>query len=161
MAYCTVCGTKLQLKFLEHEGEIPYCLNCQAFRFPQYNVAISAIVRNPTADKILLLQQYGGQRNILLAGYVNRGEAAEQAVAREVHEEVQLNVQHVSFNRSEFFEKSNTLMLNFSCQATSEHFIRNQDEVDQVNWFSFAEARQQIAAGSLAEKFLDAYLDRL
>jgi NTP pyrophosphohydrolases containing a Zn-finger, probably nucleic-acid-binding len=161
MSYCPACGTKLQLKFLEHEGEIPYCSHCQAFRFPQYNVAISAIVRNPAADKILLLQQYGGQRNILLAGYVNRGEAAEQAVAREVQEEVQLDVQQIKFNRSEFFEKSNTLMLNFSCQATSEQFVRNQDEVDQVNWFSFATARQQIAAGSLAEKFLDAYLDQL
>ena len=77
-------------------------------------------VLSPKKDKVLLIQQYGKKRNILVAGYVNRGEQAEHAVAREVREEIGLTVHDVTFQRSSFFEPSNTLMLNFSCVADSE-----------------------------------------
>ncbi len=71
--YCKVCGNKLNKKFLKNEGRIPFCEKCNEFRFPGFNTAISAIVYNPSGDKIILIQQYGRKSNILVAGYVMQG----------------------------------------------------------------------------------------
>lgn len=79
---------------------MPYCPKCQQYRFPMYNVAVSMIVVDEETGKILLIQQYGKPSYILVAGYVNRGEAEEHAVVREVREETGLEVEHLRFNRT-------------------------------------------------------------
>lgn len=158
MAYCTICGTQLVEKYLEKEGMIPYCESCGEYRFPTFNVAISAIVYSPDGDKILLIKQYGRDRNILVAGYVNKGECAEHTVLREVQEEMGLHVTECCFNMSEYFEKSNTLMLNFACMVDSEDLSGMTDEVDYAAWYTPQEAREAILHDSLAEKFLLAWL---
>lgn len=139
---------------------IPYCENCEQYRFPIFNTAVSMEVFNPTQDKVILIQQYGRVRNILVAGYINRGESAEQAVIREVREELGLEVGQLRFNKSKFFAGSNTLMLNFSCVATSEDLSRKTDEVDYARWYTFAEARESVYHHSLAEEFLLHCLDK-
>ena len=160
MKYCYECGTKLMDKYLEGEGMIPYCEKCGQYRFPIFNTAVSMEVLNPSQDKVILIQQYGRTRNILVAGYVNRGESAEEAVVREVREELGLEVGHIRFNKSKFYAGSNTLMINFSCVASSEDLSRRKtDEVDYVRWYSLDEARENVYHGSLAEEFLLHYLD--
>ena len=158
-SHCPACGAKLVEKALEGEGLVPYCPECEAFRFPQYNVAVSMIVRDPETGKILLIQQYGRPSYILVAGYVNRGEACEHAAAREISEETGMRVERLQFNRTQFFEPSNTLMVNFTAYVRDAAELRTNAEIDRCKWFAPAEARRNIRPGSLAEKFLDAYLD--
>ena len=98
--HCFECGTALIEKELEEEGIVPYCPKCQQYRFPMYNVAVSMIVVDEETVKSLLIQQYGKPSYILVAGYVNRGEAEEHAVVREVREETGLEVEHLRFNRT-------------------------------------------------------------
>ena len=78
MDFCAECGTKLMRKELENEGMVPYCQHCQVYRFPQYNVAVSAIIYDELEKRILLIQQYGNANNILVAGYVSRGESMKR-----------------------------------------------------------------------------------
>lgn len=158
MKHCYECGTKLEDKFLEGEGLIPFCANCESYRFPIFSTATSMIVLNPNQTKILLIQQYGKVRNILVAGYVNKGESAEETVAREVREEVGLEVGQITFNKSKYYGPSNTLMLNFSCVAKSEDLSGITKEVDKAQWFSFEEAKENILPNSLAEEFLLSFL---
>ncbi len=158
MEYCMFCGTKLKEKELEGEGMIPYCESCKEFRFPVFNTAVSMIVTNKEKDKILLIKQYGRDRYILVAGYVNKGEDAEDAVAREIREEAGLKVAGYHFNRSHYFKPSNTLMLNFTAVVEDMTLSPNK-EIDSYAWFSPEEAREHIAKGSLAEAFLLGYLD--
>ena len=108
--YCQICGTKLIDKELEGEGIIPFCPACNEFRFPMYNVAVSMIVINKKNEKILLIKQYGRDFFILVAGYVNRGEQLEHAALREIKEETGMTAAKIRFNRTKFFEPSNTLM---------------------------------------------------
>ena len=81
MRYCMHCGHKLDEKYLMGEGMVPYCPNCEEFRFPVYNTAVSMIVMNKELDRVLLIKQYGRDSYILVAGYVNKGEDAEDAVS--------------------------------------------------------------------------------
>ena len=158
MLHCMQCGEKLQMRYLPSEGrEIPYCESCGDFRFPVFNTAVSMIVTCTSTGRILLIRQYGRQDYILVAGYVNRGEDAENAVSREVMEEVGLKVTGTHFNHSHFFTPSNTLMLNFTAEVDSED-VHTDDEVDSSAWFTPEEARQQIRKGSLAQAFLEGAL---
>ncbi len=161
MSYCSKCGEELIEKELENEGMIPFCRQCGEYRFPMFNTAISAIVYHPEGDRIILIQQYGRKNNILVAGYVNRGESAEHTLIREVKEELGLDVIRYTFNASEFFEKSNTLMVNFACRVSSGDLSGvNTREVDFAGWYTPAEARDKILDHSLAEKFLLSWLDK-
>lgn len=157
MKHCMQCGDKLVFKECKDEGMVPYCPTCKDFRFPIFNVAVSMIVTNEEKDQILLIKQYGKDSYILVAGYVNKGEDAEDAVCREVKEEMGLDVQSVSFNHSHYFEKSNTLMLNFTAVVKGE--TNPNWEIDSYSWFSLEDARKSIREKSLAEAFLLGYLD--
>lgn len=157
--FCPACGARLVEQPLEGEGLVPYCQACGAHRFPKFNVAVSMIVRDAESGRILLIQQYGRPSYILVAGYVNRGEAAEQAVVREIREETGLTATRLAFNRTRFFEPSNTLMVNFTAWVSDAAAIRPNGEVDRYAWFTPEEARRSIRPDSLASAFLNAYLD--
>lgn len=159
MTYCPECGHPLEKKFLEHEGDIPYCSQCESFRFPVFNTAISAILFNETHDKILLIKQYNIPQHILLAGYVSQGENAEATVAREINEELGLTVKSLTFNATKYYERSNSLMINFAVTVTGD--VNPNYEIDDWDWFSIAEAKRAIKDGSLAEQFLLEFLAKI
>jgi NAD+ diphosphatase len=123
-----------------------------------FNVAVSMIVVDDSNKKILLIRQYNKPDFVLVAGYVNRGENAEHAVERELMEETGLKVRQISFQRSQYFEPSNTLMLNYSCIIDENSRMVLNAEVDDAQWFSFEEAKKNIKQGSLAQTFLLEYL---
>lgn len=157
MKHCMECGSRLELKPHQEEGLIPYCEACQAYRFPVFNTAVSMVVLDESAEKALLIQQYGRDGFILVAGYINKGESAEQTVVRELKEETGLDVIDVQFNSSEYFEKSNTLMLNFSCRVSNCESMQTNHEIDHAQWFSIEQARENIRPGSLAQRFLEGW----
>ena len=105
MKYCSEC---------EIDGLVPYCPTCKQFRFPMFNSAISTIIFNPTKDKILLIKQYGKDFNVLVAGYIIKGENAKETLIREIKEEVNLNVIDYTYNDNEYYQPSNTLMHNYA-----------------------------------------------
>ncbi|MCQ8265850.1 NUDIX domain-containing protein [Streptococcus suis] len=160
MDFCAECGTKLMRKELENEGMVPYCQHCQVYRFPQYNVAVSAIIYDELEKRILLIQQYGNANNILVAGYVGRGESLEEALVREIKEETNLDVVEFQFNASHFYEKNNVLMVNFACRIKDATALSSNHEIDQANWFFPTQAKEVIYPNSLAQEFLNAWLDK-
>lgn len=157
--FCRECGTKLVPKELKNEGVVPYCPKCEAFRFPLYNVAVSMIVVNEEKDEILLIKQYGRDTYILVAGYVTLGEGLEDAVVREVREETGMTVSRIKFNRTQYFEKSDALMCNFTAFVKDASEFAPNYEIDSCAWFTREEARANIRPNSLAEYFLVSYLD--
>ena len=159
MAYCSECGTELIEKEHGTEGTVPFCPVCGRFRYHGFNTAVSMVVLDPAKERVLLIKQYGRPNYILVAGYVNKGEDAEDAVAREIREEIGAEVSEISFNHSRYFPTSNTLMLNFTA-VLRDGDIHSNEEVDEWKWFSFEEARKNIRPGSLAEAFLNGYFDK-
>ena len=157
MNYCMQCGTKLVIRHHETEGEVPYCESCGEFRYPVFNTAVSMIVMDEARERIILIQQYGKPSYVLVAGYVDKGEDAETAAAREVKEELGMTVSSIRFNRSHYYARSNTLMLNFTVTVKESEAHPNW-EVDSWRWFTIAESRQNIRTHSLAEIFLNGFL---
>ncbi len=159
MSYCPVCGTQLTDRELEHEGIVPFCPRCGEYRFPMFNIAVSMIVVNESNRKTLLIKQYGKDFYRLVAGYVNRAETLEHAAVRELKEETGMTAVRISFNRTRFFEPSNTLMCNFTVFVKDDSDLSPNYEIDSCAWFSFDDARKNINPEILAGRFLNAYLD--
>jgi NAD+ diphosphatase len=72
-----------------------------------------------------------------------------------------MRVSEIRFNRTKFFEPSNTLMCNFTAFAEDDSELNPNREIDSYEWFSFAEAKENIKPGSLAAEFLNAYLQEV
>jgi NAD+ diphosphatase len=159
MRFCMACGAPLRMR--EHPGEghpVPWCEACQSYRYPMYNCAVSMVVMDEARDKILLIRQYGRPHWVLVAGYVNQGEDAEDAAARELREELDMTVTGLRFNHSHYFAPSNTLMLNYTV-TVAEDAPRPNGEVDDWAWFPVEEAKARIKPGSLAQAFLRGSFD--
>ncbi len=164
MDYCHKCGNKLVLKECFNcgvsDGMVPYCNKCNEFRFPFFNAAVSCEIYNKDYSKILLVQQYGKSSNILVAGYVTKGETLEQTLCREIKEEVGLDVSAYKYNESQYFERSNTLISNFIVTVEDENLNCNA-EIDSAKWFSIDEAKEAILKNGLAEHFFLLSLEKL
>lgn len=164
MSYCCECGSKLELKECFNcgvsEGLVPYCSKCDAFRFPTFNTAVSMVIFNNSFTKILLIKQYHRNANILVAGYVSKGENLSETLKRELQEEVHLAPSDFEFNDSKYYEKSNTLICNFIVKAEDEHFELNS-EVDSACWFDIETAQKEVLQNGLASFFLNLAVEKL
>lgn len=164
MNFCSKCGNKLMLKECFNcgisEGFIPFCPNCNEFRFPTFNSAVSMVIYNKDYSKTLLIKQYGKDQNILVAGYVNKSENLETTLKREIKEEVGLTVLSYQYNESKYYEKSNTLICNFIVQTESED-LHLTKEVDSAHWFNIKEAKEAVLKNSFAEYFLNQSINKI
>lgn len=160
MEYCLKCGTKLIKKELEHEGLIPYCDKCHEYRFEPFSTAVSMIIVDSNFQETLLIKQYNNDRYILVAGYITKGEAAEEALKRELMEEVGLKVKRLIFQKTKYHARTNTLMINYIVVVEDTNVIPNY-EIDSYKWFSIQDGLDNIAKCSLAKEFYQLFYDRL
>ncbi|MBO5496529.1 MAG: NUDIX domain-containing protein [Oscillospiraceae bacterium] len=151
--YCPVCGARLVRR--EHPTEPPtaYCERCGDWRFPLFSAAVTAAVWNREHTALLLIWQYGERDPVFPAGYVNKGETAEEAVRRELREELGVELENLRPVCTRYYAPSETLMLHFSAE-TPEKEARPNEEVDAWRWLTAAEA-DRLITGGLARELLD------
>ena len=151
--FCQDCGNKLTLKFCENEGLVPYCDECGEFKFPPFKTAVSMAVVNKSQDRILIAKHTNGD-NLLLAGYVKKGEAAEKTIIREIREETGLNAVKHRYIGSRYHEPRNVLLLGFVVVVSDGVLKLNADEITEAKWCDFDEALRLVCHDSTAEYFL-------
>lgn len=151
--FCPVCGAGLSRREHPTDGLVPWCPDCGDYRFPLYSVAVSVIVWNTARTQLLLIRQYGRPWEVLVAGYIDKGERAEHAVRRELMEELGMDCSEPRFLSSHYYAPSETLMLNFEV-TTEQSEAHPNFEVDSWRWLTPAEARCSVRPGGLAERLL-------
>ena len=152
--YCPVCGEKLRLRQHPADGAVAWCEACGDWRYPLFNTAVSVTILNPERTKLLLIRQYGEPGYVFVAGYVDKGETAEDAVRREIREELGMTAEALRFHKSRWYAPSETLMLHYSCTAV-EREARPNEEVDAWAWLPFEDAAAALAPGLAAELYED------
>ena len=151
--YCPVCGAKLHPKELPHEAAALYCDCCGEYRFPLFSAAVAVTVLDAAGENMVMIRQYGEPDPVLVAGYIDKGETAEEAVIREVNEELGMTAQGLAFLRSRYYAPSETLMLLYAVTVSETAAVPNW-EVDGWEWVPVENALAQVKPGGLAEAFL-------
>ena len=159
--YCRNCGNKLSLRVCDGEGLVPYCANCGAFVFPQFNVAVSMVVTNRAQDKVLLARHVEDDDFILFAGYVKKGENVEKALPREIKEELGLDIVKTKYLTSRYHADRNVLMLGFIVIVEENRPIKTGGEIEDAKWCTPEEAAELVRKDSIAEQILTVGLREL
>ena len=119
--------------------------------FPRVDPAMIVLVTD-RADRCLLARNamWPARRVSILAGFVEAGESAEQAVAREVREETGVVVGAVSYLGSQPWPMPQSLMLGFRAEADGHQEIRvDAEEIAEAHWYSRADLASAITEGRL------------
>ncbi|HZL00048.1 MAG TPA: NAD(+) diphosphatase [Caulobacteraceae bacterium] len=140
--HCAACGEIAQIA---DGGWKRVCPVCQAQHFPRTDpVVIMLAVR----DEICLLgRQAAWPRGMYsaLAGFLEPGESIEEACARELFEEAALRVREVRYHSTQPWPYPSTLMIGLIAEVEEGEAVADQIEIDEVRWFTRAEAGALIA----------------
>ena len=146
--HCPRCGAVTEPV---QSGSARRCVADGSEHFPRLDPAVIMLVTDRD-DRCLLARnaQWPERRVSILAGFVEPGESAEQAVAREVHEETGITVAAVRYVASQPWPMPHSLMLGFRARATGSLEITvDSEEIAEARWFSRDELREAIASGEI------------
>jgi NAD+ diphosphatase len=117
--------------------------------FPRIDPAVICLVHDGKDRAVLARQAVWPERMFsLLAGFVEAGESFEVCVAREIREEVGLNVRDVRYLGSQPWPFPRSLMVGFHALGDpDQEFSFNDGEIAEAAWFTRAEVRAALDAG--------------
>ncbi|MFN2517996.1 MAG: NAD(+) diphosphatase [Jatrophihabitantaceae bacterium] len=138
---CPLCG----IPTVEtNSGWIRTCPGDGSEHYPRTDPAVIMLIHDG-ADLALLGRgvQWVAGRFSTLAGFVEPGESLEAAVAREVFEEVGIQICDIRYVASQPWPFPSSLMLGFSARLDGDPRIAlDPVEMAEADWFTRAEVRQ-------------------
>ena len=139
--FCANCGAPTEVR---EAGHVRHCPNCGAEHHPRTDPVVIMLVTR--GDEVLLGRQasWPPQRYSALAGFVEPGESLEEAVAREVREEAEIEIGMPRYVSSQPWPFPMSLMLGFVAPWVSGDPSIGDEELEDVRWFE----REQLAAAA-------------
>ncbi len=148
--HCSRCGAPTEPT---HAGWLRRCTVEGSEHYPRTDVAVIMSVVDEQ-DRLLMAQGagWGPGRYSVLAGFLEPGESLAQAVAREVEEEVGLQVTDVTYLGDQPWPFPTSLMVGFTARvagAAPATFHLQESEIADARWFTRDELRAAVADGSV------------
>jgi NAD+ diphosphatase len=131
--FCGACAEPTELSDTDRSRSCPKC------KIPTYpRLAPAMIVAVEKGNQILLARSPHFPPGIMsvIAGFVEPGESAEEAVMREVHEETSIVVKDVAYFASQAWPFPNSLMLGFRAIYDSGDIAIDGEEIVEADWFA-------------------------
>ncbi|MDP5040999.1 MAG: NAD(+) diphosphatase [Paraglaciecola sp.] len=131
--YCGQCGTTMQ----QVEWEMAmHCSRCNHRCYPRISPCIIVAIRHK--NKLLLAQgkpHQSRQMYSTLAGFVESGETLEEAVHREVMEEVGVKLSNLRYFNSQPWPFPHSLMVGFLADYLEGDIVVDGHEIIDAQWF--------------------------
>ncbi len=132
--FCGVCGAACEPR---SAGYAQSCTGCGAQHFPRTDPAVIMLVHREGRVLLGNSQRFpSATMYSTLAGFVEPGESLEEAVAREVFEEVGVRVGPVRYHSSQPWPFPASIMLGFYAEALDEQLTLQPDEIRDARWFT-------------------------
>jgi NAD+ diphosphatase len=143
---CPGCGRST---VVINGGFARHCSACGRDNFPRTDPAV--IVAVVDAEDRLLLggQPTWGNRVSVLAGFVETGESLEQAIHREIGEEVDVSLSELRYFGSQPWPFPRSLMVAFFGRATGTDIRVDTDEIAHAEWYTRDQLTAKLDSGAL------------
>lgn len=154
--YCGRCGARTVTLEAERAKQCP---KCQLLNYPRLSPAIIVAVRR---DRKLLLARgpnWPPGRYSVLAGFVEPGESLEQAVQREILEEVGVSVKNIRYFGSQPWPFPNSLMLGFTADYETGDIRPDPAEIEDAGWYTTDNLPKLPPKMSISRHLIDAFVD--
>ena len=154
--FCGRCGTPNQL---DEKDMMLKCPSCGQNHYPRIAPAIIVAISND--DKLLMAKHsyHDNIRYALIAGFVEPGEAIEEAVHREVLEEVGIKNKNLKYMKSQSWPFPNSLMLGFTAEYESGDIKVDGDEILKAKWFKKDEIIRYGSDISISDWLIQNFID--
>ena len=143
---CPQCGgptTVINGGFARH------CAVCNRDHFPRTDPAVIVAVVDDQDRLLLGGQPTWGNRVSVLAGFVEAGESLEQAIHREIGEEVDIDLGEVTYFGSQPWPFPRSLMVGFFARARSTRICVDITEIAHAEWYTRDALQEKLTAGEL------------
>ena len=150
--FCGRCGTQTFSRTNERAKECP---NCGLISYPRISPAIIVLVQR--GERLLLARSLRHPSNMysVLAGFVEPGETLEEAVVREIREEVGLEIINLRYFGSQPWPYPNSLMIAFTCEYASGEIVLAADEMADAGWYHIDQMPRIPPSISIARQLID------
>lgn len=130
--YCGACGSKT---IIDEKDMMLKCPECGQMHYSRIAPAIIVAINNN--GKLLMAKHsyYTKIRYALIAGFMEAGENIEEAVQREVHEEVGIDIKNIKYIKSQSWPYPNSLMIGFTADYAGGKITVDNDEILEARWF--------------------------
>jgi NAD+ diphosphatase len=153
--FCGRCGLSLKMKTTERAKECP---GCGLLHFPRLSPAVIVIVERGRELLLARSRHFAPGMYSVLAGFVEPGESLEEAVMREVEEEVGISVKDVKYFGSQPWPFPHSLMIGFTASYAGGEISRDDSEIEDAGWFSGDNLPSLPGKISIARKLIDWFL---
>ena len=156
--YCGRCGSKT---LIDEKDMMLKCPECMQVHYPR--IAPAIIVAITKGDKLLMAKHsyHKTHRYALIAGFVEPGETIEEAVRREVKEEVGIEIRNLKYLKSQSWPFPNSLMLAFSAEYESGDIKVDGDEILKAKWFLKSEIERYPSDISISDWLIQRFIDNV
>ncbi len=133
-SFCGVCGSP---NLLRSAGHSMVCSNdeCARESYPRIDPAIIVLVTHADACLLGRNAKWPARHFSTLAGFVEPGESLEDAVVREVYEEVQVQLKNIRYVSSQPWPFPASAMCGFYAEALNRD-NGVSEEVEETQWFT-------------------------
>ncbi len=140
-SFCAACGGRT---VPGKGGSMRRCEDCNTQHFPRTDPVVIMLVHN--GDRALLGRR-AGRTGIFstVAGFIEQGETIEDAVRREVMEEIGVKVDDVTYIASQPWPFPSSLMLGCFAHTDDTDARPDEEEIAEARWFSRDELRSAMA----------------
>ncbi len=156
--FCGRCGAETVASASERSRTCP---RCGLQHFPRLSPAVIVLIEDEDG-RVLLARSphFAAGVYSTLAGFVEPGESLEDTVAREIREEVGVEVRNVRYFGSQPWPFPNSLMIGFKADYAGGEIRMDPTEIEDARWFTPDDLPLLPSKLSIARALVDDYLAR-
>jgi NAD+ diphosphatase len=153
--FCGACAAPMT----HVDGERCYkCSACHMVAYPRISPAMMVLIRRGDSFLMAMHTASPSKRFTPLAGFLEAGESIEEAVHREVYEEVGLRVHNLKYFASQSWPFPHSLMIGFTADYLDGEIRIDENELSEARWFGPDDAwPERVPNVSISSLLVDAY----
>lgn len=155
--YSGCCGSLTTLSQVE---TAKICQDCNSVIYPATFPAIIVLVEKGRHILLARSAHFPSGMYSVLAGFVETGESCEEAVYREIAEEVGIRIKDMTYFASQPWPFPSSLMLGYRAKYASGNIRIDTQEIEDARWFDVSQLPILPPESSIARKMIDSHISQ-